>query len=99
MNVMGLRVVGAVLAGAYGGAIASFVAVALDRMPRGESLGGRSHCSCGQPIRAADNIPVVSYLVLRGKARCCGARIPVWFVVLELLGVGLGVGIFLLLSS
>lgn len=99
MNGMGLQVLGAVVAGAYGGAIASFVAVALDRVPRGESLGGRSHCACGQPVRAVDNVPVVSYLVLRGRARCCGARIPVWFVVVELLGVGLGVAIFLLLTS
>jgi leader peptidase (prepilin peptidase) / N-methyltransferase len=99
MGVMGLRVMGAVLAGVLGGALASFGAVLLDRVPRGESLGGRSHCSCGQQIRAVDNVPVISYLMLRGSARCCGARIPVWFVVVELVGVGLGVGIFLFLSS
>jgi leader peptidase (prepilin peptidase)/N-methyltransferase len=98
-EVMGLRVIGAVLAGALGGAFASFAAVLLDRVPRGESLGGRSHCSCGQQIRAVENVPVLSYVRLRGRAHCCGARIPVWFAVVELLGVGLGAGIFLLLSA
>jgi leader peptidase (prepilin peptidase)/N-methyltransferase len=99
MHDVGLRVVGAVLAGALGGSIGSFAAVVLDRVPRGEALGGRSHCVCGQPIRAIDNVPVVSYLARRGRARCCGARIPPWYVVVELLGVGLGVGAFVLLSS
>jgi leader peptidase (prepilin peptidase)/N-methyltransferase len=99
MDAMGLRVVGAVLAGVLGGSLASFAAVVLDRVPRGETLGGRSHCVCGQPIGAVDNVPVVSYLARGGRARCCGARIPTWYVVVELLGVGLGVGVFLLLSS
>lgn len=99
MGAVGLRVIGAVLAGALGGSIASFAAVVIDRLPRGEALGGRSRCVCGQRIRAVDNVPVVSYLMRRGRARCCGARIPAWYVLVELIGVGLGVAIFLLLSS
>lgn len=43
-----------------------------DTRPWGEVLGGRSRCSaCGAPVRAVDNIPVVSYLVLRGRCRSC----------------------------
>lgn len=54
--------------------------------PWGEVLGGRSRCgSCGTPVRAYDNIPVLSYLVLRGRCRSCRARIGVIHPVVELL--------------
>jgi leader peptidase (prepilin peptidase)/N-methyltransferase len=58
------------------------------RLPRGESLAfPASHCpACGQTIRAWDNLPVLSYLWLRGKARCCGASIPWRYPAVELLG-------------
>ena len=64
----------------------SFIGVIAHRVPRGESfVGGRSVCdSCGVQIAAYDNIPVVSWLLLRGHCRSCGARIPVRYLLVEL---------------
>jgi leader peptidase (prepilin peptidase)/N-methyltransferase len=74
-----------------GGLIAgSFVTVVAHRVPRGESIvGPRSRCpACGVQIAAYDNVPLVSWLALRGRARCCGAAIPPRYPLTELaLGV------------
>jgi leader peptidase (prepilin peptidase)/N-methyltransferase len=74
------------LAGIVGLAIGSFVGVMADRLPRKESIvSPPSHCvACSAPIRTHDNIPVFSYLVLRGRCRACGARIPARDAMLEL---------------
>ena len=92
-----LEIGGAVLAGGLGASIGSFAAVAVERMPNGESLRGRSHCVCGAPIKARDNLPIVGWLLRRGRARCCGARIPGWYVVVEIVAAAVAVGIYLLL--
>jgi len=53
--------------------------------PWAEVVGGRSRCSsCGEPVRPSDNIPVVSWLLLRGRCRDCGASIPAFHLVGEL---------------
>ncbi len=64
----------------------SFVGLVAHRLPRGGSVvGGRSICdSCGTQIAAYDNVPVVSWIVLRGRCRSCGARIPVRYLLVEL---------------
>ena len=64
----------------------SFLTVVAYRVPRGESVvGGRSHCpSCGAQIHARDNVPVISWLLLRGRSRCCGARISPRYPLTEL---------------
>jgi leader peptidase (prepilin peptidase) / N-methyltransferase len=70
-----------------GGLIAgSFVTVVAHRVPRGESIvGPRSRCpACGAQIAAYDNVPVVSWLALRGRARCCGAEISPGYPLAEL---------------
>jgi leader peptidase (prepilin peptidase)/N-methyltransferase len=70
-----------------GGLIAgSFVTVVAHRVPRGESIvGPRSRCpACGAQIAAYDNVPVVSWLALRGRARCCGAPISLRYPLAEL---------------
>lgn len=66
--------------------LGSFMTVVVARVPAGESLvRPRSRCpSCGTPIRNVDNVPVVSWLVLRGRCRACGARIPAVYPLLEL---------------
>jgi leader peptidase (prepilin peptidase) / N-methyltransferase len=66
----------------------SFNNVVIHRLPRGESVVfPASHCpQCGKPIAAYDNLPVLSYLLLRGRARCCRVRIPARYPVVELLG-------------
>jgi leader peptidase (prepilin peptidase)/N-methyltransferase len=68
----------------------SFVSAVAHRVPRGISIAGpRSQCpSCGATIAAYDNVPVLSWLLLRGRARCCGAAIPVRYPLTEL-GLGL----------
>lgn len=70
-----------------GGAVAgSFVSVVAHRLPRGESIvGPRSRCpGCGARIAAYDNVPIVSWLALRGRARCCGAAISPRYPLVEL---------------
>jgi leader peptidase (prepilin peptidase)/N-methyltransferase len=68
----------------------SFVTAVAHRVPRGISIvATRSQCpACGAQIAAYDNVPVVSWLVLRGRARCCGARISPRYPLTEL-GLGL----------
>lgn len=68
----------------------SFVTAVAHRVPRGISiLGARSECpSCSAQIAAYDNVPVFSWVLLRGSARCCGARIPPRYPLTEL-GLGL----------
>ena len=67
----------AVVFGLVGLAFGSFLTVVTHRVPKGESLvAPRSQCpSCGTQLRNIDNIPVVSWLFLRGRCRSCGARI------------------------
>lgn len=66
----------------------SFLNVVIHRVPLGESVvRPASRCpSCGKPIAAIDNIPVLSYLMLRGRARCCGTRISPRYALVELAG-------------
>lgn len=73
---------------ALGLAFGSFLNVVIHRLPRGESLSHPpSRCpACGKPIAARDNIPLFGWLVLLGKARCCGARISVRYPLIEALG-------------
>jgi leader peptidase (prepilin peptidase)/N-methyltransferase len=71
---------------APGLALGSFLNVVAARIPRGGSLvRPRSACmSCSTPIVWYDNVPVASYVVLRGRCRACGARIPLRYPAVEL---------------
>ena len=84
-----MLVQGAVLAFLGGLAAGSFVTVVSHRVPRGESVvGPRSRCpGCGTQIAAYDNVPVFSWLLLRGRGRCCGEQISARYPLAE---VGLG---------
>jgi leader peptidase (prepilin peptidase)/N-methyltransferase len=64
----------------------SFATVAAYRIPRRESfLSGRSKCpNCGRTITALENIPVLSYVLLRGRCRGCGSRISIRYPLIEL---------------
>jgi len=64
----------------------SFANVVIWRFPRGESLSRPpSHCPrCGHPIRWRDNIPVLSWLLLRARCRDCGERISARYPLVEL---------------
>ncbi len=82
--------VGAVLAGLFGAILGSFLNVVAYRLPRGESLAHPpSRCpSCGAPVKPYDNIPVLSWLLLRGRCRNCGEPISVRYPLVEA-GTGL----------
>jgi leader peptidase (prepilin peptidase)/N-methyltransferase len=71
----------------FGAAIGSFLNVCIYRMPIGKSIvTPPSACpACGQAIRWFDNIPLVSYLALRGRCRHCGAPFSARYFVVELL--------------
>jgi leader peptidase (prepilin peptidase) / N-methyltransferase len=66
----------------------SFLNVVIYRVPLGLSVvRPGSHCpGCGTPIKAYDNIPVFSYLILRGKARCCGVSFSPRYPLIEAAG-------------
>jgi leader peptidase (prepilin peptidase) / N-methyltransferase len=82
--------VGVAIAFAWGLAIGSFVTVVAHRVPRGESLVlSRSRCvTCGNQIAAYDNVPLVSWVALGGRSRCCDDSISARYPLTELsLGV------------
>jgi leader peptidase (prepilin peptidase) / N-methyltransferase len=66
--------------------VGSFLTVVAHRVPRGESIvGPRSRCpGCGEQIAAYDNVPVFSWLLLGGRARCCGVPISPRYPLTEL---------------
>ena len=66
--------------------VGSFLNVVIYRVPRRESVvRPRSHCpACEAPIADRDNIPVLSWMLLRGRCRSCGARISVRYPLVEL---------------
>lgn len=81
----------AIVALPFGLIIGSFLNVVIYRVPRGESVAfPGSHCgSCNTPIKAYDNIPLLSYLLLRGRCRACKAKIS-WVYPMVELWTGLG---------
>ncbi|MGE5584257.1 MAG: prepilin peptidase [Bacillota bacterium] len=75
--------------------IGSFLGVCILRLPRGESVvWPRSHCpKCGATLGPLELVPVLSYILLRGRCRHCADKIPVFYPAMEV-GVGL---VFLLI--
>jgi leader peptidase (prepilin peptidase) / N-methyltransferase len=87
----------ALLVGAalFGAAIGSFLNVVVWRLPRGESLvRPRSRCPrCETPIRPWHNVPVVSWLALRGRCADCAAPIPARYPLVEAATAALYAGV------
>ena len=77
--------------------VGSFLNVVVHRLPRGESLlRPGSHCpACQAPLRARDNLPLLSYLCLRGRCAHCGARISPRYPALEVVCAALFVAVAL----
>ncbi len=77
-SVVAIAFLGGLVAGSFATAVAH-------RVPRGISIvGPRSQCpACGAQIASYDNIPLISWLLLGGKARCCGARISPLYPLTE----------------
>jgi leader peptidase (prepilin peptidase) / N-methyltransferase len=84
----------ATFAGVFGAMIGSFLNVVVYRLPRRESLvRPASHCpSCGIAVKPYDNVPVLSWLVLRGRCRSCSASISARYPLVEALTALLCVG-------
>jgi leader peptidase (prepilin peptidase)/N-methyltransferase len=91
----------AATAGVLGAIFGSFLNVVVHRLPRHESVvNPPSHCpACGTPIKPYDNIPILSWLALRGHCRGCGASISVRYPLVEALTAALCVGAVLTHSS
>jgi leader peptidase (prepilin peptidase)/N-methyltransferase len=87
----------AVFAGMLGLAVGSFLNVVAYRLPRGESLSRpRSRCpACATPVRPRDNVPVLSWLVLRGRCRDCKVAISARYPLVEALTAALCVAVAL----
>jgi leader peptidase (prepilin peptidase)/N-methyltransferase len=79
----------------YSAILGSFANMLIYRLPRSVSIrSGRSCCpSCAHPLTPLDLIPIVSYLLLRGKCRHCRRPISWRYVIVELLCVAIGVGL------
>jgi leader peptidase (prepilin peptidase) / N-methyltransferase len=88
-------------AGLMGALVGSFLNVVAYRLPRHESLvSPGSHCpACGTQVKPYDNIPVLSWLLLRGHCRGCGAPISVRYPLVEGLTAALCVGAVLVHHS
>ena len=82
---MSAGVVTVVAAGVLGLLVGSFLTVVVHRVPAGRSVVlPRSACpSCVAPIRPRDNVPVLSWVLLRGRCRDCGAAVPVRYPAVE----------------
>jgi leader peptidase (prepilin peptidase) / N-methyltransferase len=80
----------------FGLVTGSFLNVLIHRLPRGESVAfPGSHCpACGAAIRAYDNVPVLSWLVLHGRCRACRAPIPVRYPTIELVNALLWTAVY-----
>ncbi|MCB9661286.1 MAG: prepilin peptidase [Polyangiales bacterium] len=79
----------------FGATWGSFFNVCIYRWPRHMSVvSPPSHCpACGAPVQAWRNVPILGYLLLRGRAACCGAPMTPRYVVVEVLGAVLCVGV------
>jgi leader peptidase (prepilin peptidase) / N-methyltransferase len=84
----------ATFAGMLGALFGSFLNVVAYRLPRHESLlAPASHCpACGTPVKPYDNIPIVSFLLLRGHCRSCEVAISPRYPLVEALTAGLCAG-------
>jgi leader peptidase (prepilin peptidase)/N-methyltransferase len=76
---------GALIAGLFGALLGSFLNVVAYRLPRGESLvAPGSRCpACRAPVKPYDNVPVLSWLLLRGRCRACRAPISARYPIVE----------------
>lgn len=92
----GLETVAGVCVFLFGLVFGSFLNVVVFRLPTGESSArGRSHCMCcGHGLRAADLVPVFSFVFLRGRCRYCGAKISPRYPLVELLTAGIWLAVW-----
>ncbi|HVZ71881.1 MAG TPA: prepilin peptidase [Polyangia bacterium] len=84
------------IAAAFGAIWGSFFNVVIARVPAGQSIvRPGSRCgACGTPVRAFDNVPILSYVWLRGRCRSCAAPFSLRYPLVEALGAGLAAAIW-----
>lgn len=89
-----VNIVFLVYAGVLGASVGSFMNVCVSRLPHGESLvRPRSKCpACGGPIAWYDNIPLLSWILLRGRCRQCREPISIQYPAIELITAAIWVG-------
>ncbi len=81
----------------FGACVGSFLNVCVYRIPAGKSIvRPGSACACGKPIAWYDNIPILSWFLLRGKARCCKAPFSIRYPLIEALTGCVFTAVFLL---
>lgn len=86
-----------IVAAGLGAIAGSFLNALLARYNTGRSMGGRSQCMCcGAMLKAADLLPIFSFLFLMGRCRHCGSRISSQYLLVELAATALGAGVYLL---
>lgn len=69
-----------------GTAIGSFLNVLIDRLPKGQKITGRSHCDyCQRNLSSLELIPLFSFLLQKGKSRCCHKKLSIQYLIVELL--------------
>ncbi len=70
----------------FGTAVGSFLNVLIDRLPKDESINGRSHCDyCRKKIAWYDMFPVLSFFILGGKSRCCKKKLSWQYPLIEII--------------
>lgn len=68
----------------FGASIGSFLNVLIDRLPKDESINGRSLCDfCGKKIAWYDLFPIISFFILKGKSRCCKKELSFQYPTIE----------------
>ena len=83
----------------FGTIYGSFLNVLLWRLPEGKGIGGRSHCrDCHHQLAWSDLIPIVSFIILRGKCRYCHTKIHIRYPLVELT-TGLVLGLFFVVRA
>lgn len=86
MTLIILSIVLIILFFLMGASIASFLGVVIERVPKKEPITGRSHCACGRQLKWYENIPVIGWLRVGGKTKCCNTKIPAWYFYIEVAG-------------
>lgn len=91
-----MEIIGVAFSFVFGLVWGSFFNVLIWRLPRQESIAGRSHCtSCGHTLAPLDMVPLFSYVWLRGRCRYCGAPISARYPIVEGLTAVLSALVFL----
>lgn len=69
-----------------GASIGSFLNVLIDRLPNSQSIAGRSHCDfCKKKLTWLDLVPILSFIFLKGKSRCCNRKLSFQYPLVEVI--------------